>query len=416
MVLANEKSSSFTLFNTVLKEVYASGLPMALFYKEFPFYGMLKKVGDLQGRLNLIPFHVAVGQGRSGDFQASKDGASEELFAAWQVQSKQDYAYSTISRKLLKEANSNQAAFVKYLTTVVDGRVRALTNSIATQLFGTGNGARGAVGSSDNAANTITLAKVTDAVKFEVNQTIEVRDTAALGTVRLFLTGVESAKITKVDRVTGVLTVDANIDGNKTIVAGDTIFVKGDYSATPKLITGLPAWLPETVGPSDNFLGQNRSIDRTRLAGLYADFSAGTIEEALVQGGRLISREAASSPDVVLMNDDDVAKLILEMGSKVERSEKAVGEFSWSSYKVHLPSGPADIIADRLCPTGEAYMLKMDTWALHHAPGELIELVDEDGNILQRTNDADGFEVRAACYSELVCSSPVENGRIKLPS
>jgi hypothetical protein len=356
---------------------------------------MLKKSADLQGRLNLIPFQVSFGQGRSGSFTSAQAGASEELFAAWQVQSKQDYAYSTISRKLMKEANSNQASFVKYLTTVVDGRVRALTNSVATQLFGDGSGARGAVGSSDNAANTITLAKATDSVKFEVNQTIEVRDSANLATVRLFLTGVSQARITKVDRVTGVLTVDANIDANKTIAANDVIFVVGDYSATPKLITGLPAWLPASVGPSDSFLGQNRSIDRTRLAGHYADYSTGTIEEALVQGGRLISREAGSSPDVVFMNDDDVSKLILEMGSKVQRSEKAAGEFSWSSYKIHLPSGPADIVADRLCPTGEAYMLKMDTWALHHAPGELIELVDEDGNILQRTANEDGFEVRA---------------------
>jgi len=363
----------------------------------------------------LIPFQVSFGQGRSATFTSAQSGASEELFAAWQVQSKQDYAYSTISRKLMKEANSNQAAFVKYLTTVVDGRVRALTNSVATQLFSDGSGARGTVASSDNTLNTITLAKATDSVKFEVNQTIEIRDSAALGTVRLFLTGVSQAKITKVDRVTGVLTVDANIDANKTIAAADVIFVVGDYSATPKLITGLPAWLPASVGPSDSFLGQNRSIDRTRLAGHYADFSTGTIEEALVQGGRLIGREAGSSPDVVIMNDDDVAKLILELGSKVQRSEKASGEFSWGSYKIHLPSGPADVIADRLCPTGEAYMLKMDTWTLHHAPGELIELVDEDGNILQRTANEDGFEVRAACYAELVCHEPVANGRFKLP-
>jgi hypothetical protein len=413
MVLANEKSNSFTLFNTVLKEVYGSGLPMALFYKEFPLYGMLKKQGDLQGRLNLIPFQVSFGQGRSATFSSAQAGASEELFAAWQVQSKQDYAYSTISRKLMKEANSNQASFVKYLTTVVDGRVRALTNSLATQIFSAGDGARGAVGSF--AGSVITFSKVTDAVKFEVNQTIEVRDAAVPATLHTMNAGgAVQAKITKVDRVAGTITTDLTLGG--TLANTDKIYVVGDWSATPKLITGLPAWLPAAVGPSDNFLGQNRSIDRTRLAGHYADFSAGTIEEALVQGGRLISREAGSSPDVVIMNDDDVAKLILELGSKVQRSEKAVGEFSWSSYKIHLPSGPADVVADRLCPTGEAYMLKMDSWCLHHAPGELIELVDEDGNILQRTSAEDGFEVRAAAYAELVCNSPVENGRFLLPA
>lgn len=405
-----------SIANNILKEQYPEGLPTTLYYKEFPFYGMLAKSPELKGRQNLIPMRVSFGQGRSSTFSSAVSGASEELYEAWNVKSKQDYAYSTISRKLLKEANDNTASFVKYLTEVVNGRIRALTNSIGVNLFLDGTGVRGTIATGGIAATVLTLSSNTDGVKFEVGQRIEVREAGTLSNVRDWAGDVAFATVSKVDRVAGTVTFDTSAaGGTDTIAAGDKLFVVGDYSATPTLLLGLQAWLPATVGGSDNFLGVNRSLDRTRLAGHYRDFSSGTIEEALVKGGREISREAGQSPDVILMNDDDVASLLLEMGSKVERSEKVEGEFSWSSYKIHLPSGSADVVADRNCPKGETFMLKLNTWKLCHAPGQLIEIVDDDGHILQR-HQGDGFEIRAASYPELVCYEPVCNGRFLLPS
>lgn len=404
-----------SIVNSILKEQYPAGFPTTLYYKEFPFYGMLAKGADLKGRQNLIPMRVSFGQGRSSSFAEAVNGATEELYEAWNVKSKNDYSYSTISRKLMKEANDDTASFVKYLTEVVNGRIRAITNSHAVNLFGDGSGSRGAIATGGIAGAVLTLSSNTQGVNFEVGQRIEVREAGNLSNVRDWAGDVALATITKVDRAAGTLEFDVSAaGGTDTIAAGDQLFVVGDWSATPTLILGLQAWLPATVSGSDNFLGVNRSVDRTRLAGHYRDFSGGTIEEALVQGGREISRESGSSPDVVLMNDDDVAALLLEMGSKVERSEKPVGEFSWSSYKIHLPSGAADIVADRNCPKGEAFMLKLSTWKLCHSPGELIEIVDEDGHILQR-HQGDGFEIRAASYAELVCFEPVCNGRFLLP-
>lgn len=401
----------------ILKEQYPKGLPTTLYYNQFPFYGMLAKGADLKGRQTLVPMRVSFGQGRSATFASAVSGATEELYQAWTVKSKQDYAYSTLSRKLMKEANDDQASFVKYLTEVVNGRIRALTNSFAVNLFGDGTGKRGAIAVGGISGATLTLASNTQGVNFEVGQRIEVREAGTLSNVRDWDGDVAFATVTAVDRSAGTVTFDTSAaGGTDTIAAGDALFVVGDWSATPQLILGLQAWLPDnTAVAAGTFLGVDRTVDRTRLAGHYRDFSSGTIEEALVQGGREISRESGQSPDVILMNDDDVASLILELGSKVERSEKPVGEFSWSSYKVHLPSGAADVIADRNCPKGEAFMLKLDTWKLCHAPGELLEIVDEDGHILQRTS-GDGFEIRAAAYAELVCYEPVCNGRFLLPS
>lgn len=398
----------------VLKELYPSGLPSRLFGQEFALLSMLAKKGDLGGSLTKIPMAISAGFGRAKSFSNAKANQAADIYDAWLVKSSQDYAYGTITRKAMKEAQNDKQAFVRSVTELINNRIYSLTESIANDVY-RGGGARAELASFTVAnPGVLTLANAADSVLFEVSMTLEIRNGA---TVRLFDTGVQKAKVAKIDRLAGTLTLDVEIGAGATLVAGDQIWIEGDYAVATgsEGFKGLQAWLPASVSPSDSFFGVNRSVDRVRLAGIYQEYSNATIEEALVQTGRLVKRESGKSPSIVLMNDDKAAELVLELGSKVERMERQVGEFSFSTLKVYLNGGSAEILTDRFCPVNEAFMLNLSTWGLHHAPGELIELVDEDGNMLFREGDADGFEIRAAAYAQLVCTEPGANARVKLP-
>lgn len=410
----------------VLKELYPSGLPTQLYYNDFVLYAMLAKKGNLGGKLTPIPMEVNAGFGRSKTFATAVANKKADSYSAWQIQSSNDYAYGEITRKAMKEASNDRQAFVRSVTQLINKRIYSLTQSIAVDLYRGGAATGYATIASISAANpaVVTLQNAADIANFERSMTVEVR--SAAGTLRSLDGSNSSAEITAIDREAGTFTL-GNIDnsgGGATVLAGDSIWVAGDYAVqsgssstavSDVPFMGLQSWLPSSVATNDNFFGVNRSVDRVRLAGIYKDKSSGTIEEALVETGRLVKRESGKAPKLVLMNDDKAAQLVLELGSKVERVERAAGEFSFQTMKVNLNGGVAEILTDRNCPVNEAFLINPDCWAIHHAPGELIELVDEDGNILSRTS-GDAYEIRAAAYHQLVCTAPVENARVLLPA
>lgn len=412
----------------VLKELYPAGLPTRLYYKDFPLYGLLAKKGNLGGKLTAIPMQVSAGFGRSKTFATAQTNEKADVYRQWQIQSSVDYAVGSITRKAMKEAQNDKQGFIRSVTELVNNRIYALTHSIAVDLYRGGSLGGYASIASVSAANpaVVTLTNAADVANFEVSMVIEARP-AAGGAARTWDGAAATAEITAIDREAGTLTlgnIDNSGDGD-TVVSGDSLWIEGDYalqtassSAAVSNVPfmGLQSWMPATVANNDSFFGVNRSVDRTRLAGIYTDQSSGTIEEALVNAGRKVSRESGKAPDLVLMHDDKVSQLILELGSKVERTERAAGEFSFQTLRVNLNGKSAEILPDRNCPVGEAFLLKPETWGIHHAPGDLIELVDEDGNMLDREAGADGFEIRAAAYHQLVCYEPVCNARVVLPA
>ena len=79
------------------------------------------------------------------------------------------------------------------------------------------------------------------------------------------------------------------------------------------------------------------------------------------------------------------------------------------------PSGSCEVVPDKDCPDGVAYILQMDTWTLASI-GEVIQLSKFDNlRVLRQAND-DGIEVRVHSYAQLGCGAPGWNCRVTLPS
>jgi hypothetical protein len=217
------------------------------------------------------------------------------------------------------------------------------------------------------------------------------------------------ATITAVDRRSGILYASAWTN----FTAGDFLFRQGDFGAS---IAGLAGWIPSTTPvTSDSFFGCDRSVD-TRLYGMYHDGSAQTMEEALQDLEAKLSAEGGE-PDYVFCNPKDFNILRKNLGSSVVYNKVVspdMASVSFSSLKLYgIGSSGIDIVADRNCPVGVAYMLDMKTWEACTLDGGPRILENMGMKFIWDTN-SDSIEARVGYYGNLGCHAPGFNGRVKL--
>jgi hypothetical protein len=150
----------------------------------------------------------------------------------------------------------------------------------------------------------------------------------------------------------------------------------------------------------------------------------------IIKAGTRLAREGGR-PDAVFVNPMDHERISAELeghGSIVSpaianavpaasqrryNGKEAAVQFGFTSISVATPAGTVDIISDHNCPSGTAYMLQMNTWALKSL-GAAPRMLDFDGIKGLREANSDGVEYRWGYYGNLLCKAPAYNCRIAL--
>ena len=185
-----------------------------------------------------------------------------------------------IERIVLQNAaqGGSESEFADALIEQVDGINSQFGDHLERQLWGIAQGYRGTVASFT--ATSITLTRPSDAQMFEVNQYLQAVNPVGPA---LRVGGAGVARITAINRTTGVLTFAALTGSEITDIAnGDLLVGQGDF--TNNVLNGVQDWAPETVTGADSFLSVNRSVDRERLAGIYYNGAAKAIRNAAISG------------------------------------------------------------------------------------------------------------------------------------
>jgi len=398
--------------NAALKELYDDQKIMNLVYKNNPFLAMIPKMEEFGGKYMPIPLIVNTSQGRSATFstaQANQTAATIESFA---LTRKSNYSIAQIDNQTMLASKTDKMAFINGATAVIDNAIKAITNSIAQQLFSDGTGSRGYIGNITGLTpGVVTLKNASSVVNFEVNMVLRAIDPA---------TGLDrgsSGWVIAVNRSTGVVTVSATnmgaAAGNPAgWNIGDSLIVQGDQDLA---ISGLAAWLPSVApGSSDNFYGVNRSVDPTRLAGVRYDGSQQSIEEALIDASLLVAREGGS-PDVAIMNFASYAALEKSLGAKAQYiSFDGPAKIYYPGILINGAAGQIKVFPDRSCTAKTAYLLQMDTWKLYSlGPAPHIAKY-ADGLEMLRVYNSDAAELRVVSYANLGCNAPGFNGVCQL--
>lgn len=417
-------ASTLTALQPILKEFYGPQQIKNLVYKRNKWLAMLHKEEDWSGLVVPIPVVYGNPQGASADFSAAKQNVTSTSSTRFIMQWAQDYAFATITNLVNLASRNDAGAFLKAVQTEMNGALRSAENRLAGGLF---RSRTGTIGAGTESGGTVTFTNVMDITQIEKGMVLEASSTdggAALGTTTRF------GCVQTVNRTAGTFTVTPTSAGSSGFGAvgtgaagtpngwtGTMYFrISGDNllaGSGDKRVYGLADWLPTTVSGGENFNNVDRSVDRTRLAGIYWDGSAQTIEEALIDAAAVCAREDGN-PEICMTNHLTFAALEKSLGSKVnyvnyQHEDAAVG---FQGIRIHGADAEINVFADRSCQGKRAYLLDPDSWVLGSmkpCPHILTEL---DGLTELRDPNADAVQIRIGSYAIHACDAPGSNGLV----
>lgn len=413
-----------TAFAAGLKTLYPSEAIKNLVYMKNPAFALIPKEESFYGDSSKEPITIGTPQNRSAAFSSANSINTTSIIRAFLLTRVQNYSMAAIANETMLASESDKGAFLKAAKYEIDNALLALTRALATQLYRTGTGsvAQIAAGATINSSSTyVQLSRPEDIVNLEVGMSIAFSATDG-GAAK---TG--TAFIVNIDRASGSFLCSATPGGAAaalnslvaTVAVSDVIYQNaGDIN---RVVSGFQAWLPGAAVTNTTFFGVDRSVDKTRLAGITYDGSAQSIEEALIDAAGLVAREGGN-PDHCFVSYKDYRNLVKAVGSKqqfIQKTDVKVDEpgvtVGFSALMLDGPNGVMKVIPDQNCPVGRAFLLQMDTWKLKSL-GEAVRLFDGDGLTMIRDANADNLLIRCFSYAQLSCRAPGYNCVVTLPS
>ena len=395
----------------VMKELYDGQTVENMVYADNPFWALVPKKTNFTGKVYPSPVQYATGQGRSATFGTAQSNQTASQAVEFMIKRVKDYALYGIDHETMLASADDKGAFIEGIKFQADGAWRAIENSLATALFGSGTGSIGQIASGGITSGVITLSNPGDVVKFEVNQTIQAAATdggtprAALGYVIAVNSSFSGATVTVASSGLG-----GSAASPTSWAAGDYLLVQGDSNLK---MSGLAGWLPTTAPTSgDSFFGIDRSVHPTRLAGLRYPDTGQSIEEALIDASAYTCREGGR-PGHGITNPISFAALEKSLGSKVQYTDLKMGEIGFRGIAVNTPGGLVTVLSDRSCQAKQLWLLTMRTWCLKSLGAAPQILNYGDGNML-RISNLDAAEGRIGFYGNMLSTAPGFNCNVTL--
>lgn len=398
----------------VLKEVYDGQKVIKMAYTKNPFFAQVEKKPDVGGKLYPLPIIVDSNANATNTFSYALANTTPMQIKEFMVPNVTGYQVAQITRQAMRQAAYGDGSFLDGTKATIDQAIIGATNLLASGLARDGTGSIGQIATNGITSGVITLADPNSIVQFQVGAVLEARSTSG-GTV---VSGGALGYVISRNAAGGTLTVSATAGGSAGTptnwVAGNYLNVQGTSNLQ---VLGVAAWLnAQNVLSNDNFCNVNRSSDVTRLAGVYYDGSAQSIEEALTDASTLVFREGGT-PDVAFMSPQSYSAFQKALGARAVYTEwEGPAEIMYKGIVINGAAGEIRVMADRNLPGYTCHLLTMSTWVLlstDDAPN--IFDYDDDTQML-RMGSYDSAELRVGWYANLGCRAPGWNALVKLSS
>lgn len=417
-----------------LKELYTGDDYMKdLVYKKNPLLALIPKdesPAGFAGKYIPVPTIFGTPQGRSATFSNAQSNQTAPSLASFFVYRVSNYQIASITNELLEATKDSAGAFIDEAKLVMDTAFRNISNDLAADMYRSGTGSRGQIGSGGlTTSGSTTAVSWTMKNRQEVNQ-LEVGMVLVACATDGGAPSSDTVTLSSINRNTGAVAgtssvahssdLSANWAANGYLVQQGDVPSSGVTAGTTTSylkVSGLAAWGP-TSAPSAgvNFWGVDRSQDSRLYFTIAQNTSSETIEEALIDAAAQVA-EIGGQPDMCFMNFTSYAALEKSLGSKVQyvdvKHEEA--DIAFAGIRIHAPYGPITVIPDRNCPGQLAYLLQMDTLkfrSLGKAPHILTYGLEGLEGL--RVGSADALEIRIGYYGNLVCSAPCWNAVVQL--
>jgi hypothetical protein len=289
-------------------------------------------------------------------------------------------------------------AFMELVSKETDFKLKEMGDSLAFDLFRSGNGMRGRRASAST--NIITLTNADDVRNFKVGMTVIADDTVTGASPR---TG--STTVAGIDEDAGTITLTsaAALDS---FADNDYLFRKGDPGTC---MDGFEVLTPLTAPtPSESFRGIDRTVDVRGLSGSRINATSDLIEENFGLGAVKVHQRGKKLKEGVLnpLNFWTVAK---RMNAKVEfQSAGGQADYGFESLMIHTPGGSLRIYSDPDCPTDRGRAWDPSTHYIKHLE-EVPHIIRDDGRPSMREASADGVEIRGRSWTNYIQTDPASH-------
>ncbi len=407
-------SSTKAALPALFKDLFPDRRLQQLAILNNPFLEWLPKADDLEGTGLFIPYRIGTPQGFSSQFYSgsveANKGAQNNVSAGTAkrafIEAKDYFHVVSLDNKSIRQARSNMGSFVRLKETEIEDAVKNMSQELAIHMWKDGTGVIGRAASV--VGEVITLVTAADAVNFQPTQSIQASATTSGGVLLGSTAGLEGV-VSKVDFDAGTVTLGAGGVARCGVTTNSYLFNRGNYtsSGSLRMLTGVAKWIPTVAETSGTFLGMDRTSHVQYLQGSRQTFT-GSLEETIKKLLTKMSRLGAR-PDSAWVSFNTWLKLEMELQGRAYREDGKNNPFGLSSLVYGGPGGTIRFYADPFISDSVGYLLKRDTWCLHHLDG-LPHVDKADGNMMQRGADYDGLELRIRMWMELGCSNMKDNG------
>lgn len=391
-----------------LKVLYPNGeLPKSI-NEMFTLLKRLKKETDFVGELAYVPIQNANPQGSSADFATAQANIQQGNYLRSALTRVQHHGVARVTGEAAEAAVKSEGALVDLWDNETRGIATTEMSSLATYIYGTGNGIIGQI-LSGSGTTVLTLTTDANMNYFELGMVLRcLANSGGTGVTPTVRTESTKARVIGIDRRNRTLTFGSNFSTHSTSAA-DTDFLtrSGDQSdqTTFQVITGLDEYVKGGTAPGTLF-GLSRNADPVRLAGQSVDYTGWAPEDAFVDASAQCGFQGIGYPSVAVMNNIDVANMKKGLGSKIIYNDGGgKAKHSFSGVSIDGEAGPIEILSDPFCPRNKAWLLKLDAFSLFSLKAA-PHLNKFDGMDFMRRPDADAYEVRFVFYGNVKCKNP----------
>lgn len=410
-------SLTLTTYDSLLKRRYTSQKVQNLTEAERPLLARLKKDPTFSGSAMAVPIIHANPQGTAAQSLSIAQAASSNIKSKNFLITVGDYFGTVdISAKVMLASRDNPGAFLSSKTAEMDGLYEQVADNLHIHCWGNGGGSIGRRASATG-STIVTLTDATTIFAFEEGmQVVASSDGDGSAGTEALKSGVGT--VTAVDRVNGKFTYSGTISG---AADSDYFFRYGDFlgNTGAGIISGVQQFVYSTDTSVPNLFGMVRTSDPTRLAGCRiasADLTGRNMEERIkLLGSRMTGRYKAKMFTDGFMNPEDWQTLEIQLNARGIRStEDDKTQFGFNVLKVGTGGSMVTIYADRACPKGTFFGLRMENWTLYSMT-DLIHSVEGDGLKMLRKSTTNDFEFRLESFPQLCTNAPLYQGRVPLP-
>jgi hypothetical protein len=293
------------------------------------------------------------------------------------------YGRAQFSGQAIQKTKTDAGAFVRVITSELDGLRKDLTLDLARQFYGDGSGTVATIPTgAASATQTLASTEAIDKGFIDLNMVVDI------GTIANPVARATGLTVTDVDPVTGTITLSSSV----TTSNGDIVFRSGNADATgSKEITGLQAM----ITTSASALG---GIDGTQAGNkwwnnLY-DTSGGALSLSnLMQDWNKVHARGLRSDNAVALTTPGLARRLFagtDFASNVRFVNTQTMKGGFESISFSAGSGTINMVTDRHAPYGKNYFI--DKSALQvYSPGDWDYLA-RDGLTIKWVQNVDAFQ------------------------